>query len=169
MSTMSHAILRAVTCALLLFQLSCVATSEECVSAKQVKDTLDTYSVRAIALGVPQAALSCVHRTVHSAAVAAGTDCFHTERFGEVMGGALPECIKSSSPELPFVSRIESSLPTAVRRRAAKKGCRPWCHCYCDSGCHYCCSFRGSGIPGRPWQSCFRNLRCPIGLSRCNR
>lgn len=152
--------------ALLLFQL----VASECITAKFMKDTLATYSVRAVSLGIPQATISCIHRKVHleaaSVKAAEGTNaCFHHERFGEVIGDALPKCIKSSSPEIPSVSRIF----TTVRRRRAAPACKPWCHCYCDSGCHYCCSFRGAGIPGKPWQACFRNLRCPQGLTKCNR
>lgn len=152
--------------AILLFQLA----SAQCVDSELLKDSLATYSVRAISLGIPEATISCIHRKVNleaaSVAAAEGTNaCFHHERFGEVIGNALHNCIKSSSPEIPSVARIF----TTVRRRTAPAGCKPWCHCYCDSGCHYCCSFRGSGIPGKPWQACFRNQRCPLGLVKCNR
>lgn len=42
------------------------------------------------------------------------------------------------------------------------------CFCYCDSGCHYCCSYSGVGIPGQPGYNCFLNVGCPPHHVVCN-
>lgn len=59
------------------------------------------------------------------------------------------------------------------RRRGLKVASR-WacktnrCNCFCDSGCHFCCSYAGVGIPGSPDRECFEETGCVFAFVRCN-
>lgn len=123
----------------------------ECVTRKMLQNYLFSYSVRAGSLGISQATISCVFRKVHMAAI--DNACFDGERFGKVMGDALPKCMKAESPQLPTYARL---FNIGRKRR-----------CHCDSRCHYCCSFRNTNIPGSPREACFRKARCQPRHAKC--
>lgn len=69
---------------------------------------------------------------------------------------------------LTRVARLIYDTKTALKV-AARWNCEiNRCHCYCDSGCHFCCSYTGVGIPGQPGAECFEEAGCPAPFVQCN-
>ncbi len=59
-------------------------------------------------------------------------------------------------------SRKPSHVDGSLGQITARWDCDIYqCFCRCDSGCHYCCTLKGSGMPGTPQHACLSSLGCP--------
>ncbi len=60
-------------------------------------------------------------------------------------------------------------VDTMLGRITARWDCTIYpCFCYCDSGCHYCCTLDGVGTPGSQSWICFDELGCTPDYINCN-
>lgn len=169
-----------------------------CMSSALINVKLAAYAVRALAYGVPRNAVWCVHRAVRAERmqeVSIGdkrVSCMSSKRLATVIGTSLPNCVvrhggahRGTAATAAAAARrpvtVSSELVRTSERTIAKMtnlrlpfvsrmGCNQdnWCHCYCNSGCHYCCSSAGVGLPGSPSFNCFKNIGCaPRHLQVC--
>ena len=173
-----------ITLILLLTLLATRTYATTCMSSALMNVKLAAYAVRAIAYGVPRNAVWCVHRAVRAERLQHITvgdkhiECMSSKRLTTLIGSSLPECVaryggahRGTHQARRPVAVTTKLVPTSERYAKAtrlrlpftmRRQCRDdnWCHCYCNSGCHYCCSALASGVPGNPTSVCFNRIGC---------
>lgn len=116
--SLSAMILRLLTLAFILLAAA-TATATNCLTPAVLGYRLASYTVRAIAHGIPRSAVVCVFRAVHAHRTSASAvGCLNDNTLGRVMGTALPGCVSrlrggAQSLRTPHATRRKLSLSLA--------------------------------------------------------